>query len=94
MTENKQSSRRQAYEEGWKAEFSRRLNKLVTLRDIDEKLLASTMECDENRVKSLLDGQDFPTVVELLRLCYLCYDADELLFGARERGFRFLLLGE
>ena len=51
--------------------------------------VVEAVECDEERIRTLLRGEDFPTVVELLRLCYLSYDSDDILFGAREQGFYY-----
>lgn len=93
-TEESMQRMRREYEEAWKKQFAKRLNLLVSSRGIEEELLKDTLECDGARVKALLDGKDFPTTQELLRLCFLCYDADEILFGARERGFSFLLRGK
>ena len=84
---------RHEYEEEWKNEFARRLQKLIEGRGIPIKTVVETMECDEERIHALLRGEDFPTVVELLRLCYLCYDSDDILFGAREQGFYYFLRG-
>ena len=85
---------RRAYEEQWKEKFSKRLKTLAETRGIPLALLAETMECSEERVKILLAGGDFPTVPELLRLCFLCYDADEVLLGARDSGLMFLVRGK
>ena len=80
-----------AYEEKWRTNFAERLKTLTETRGITLVLLAETMECSEERAETLLAGADFPTVPELLRLCFLCYDADEVLFGARDAGFLYLL---
>lgn len=83
-----------AYVEQWKGKFSERLKMMTETRGISLALLAETMECSEERAKILLAGGDFPTVPELLRLCFLCYDADEILFGARDSGLYFLVRGK
>lgn len=85
---------RREYEVRWKEKFAQRLNMLIRTRGISLSLLAETMECGEDRVQKLLAGGDYPTVPELLRLCFLCYDADEILFGARDGGFFFLMRGK
>ena len=85
---------RRAYEERWKRKFSERLKMLAKTRGISLSLLAETMECGEARAQKLLAGDDFPTVPELLGLCFLCYDADEVLIGARDSGLLFLLRGK
>ena len=89
-----EKSARRAYEERWKKRFSERLKTLTKTRGISLALLAETMECGEERAQTLLSGGDFPTVPELLRMCFLCYDADEILFGARDSGLFFLLRGK
>ena len=85
---------RRVYVERWKEKFSERLKSLAEGRGISLALLAETMECTEARAKVLLAGGDFPTVPELLRLCFLCYDADEVLLGARDSGLTFLVRGK
>ena len=85
---------RREYVERWKEKFSERLKTMTEGRGISLALLAETMECTEERAKTLLAGGDFPTVPELLRLCFLCYDADEVLLGARDSGFMFLVRGK
>ena len=85
---------RRAYEARWREKFSERLKMLADTRGISLALLAETMECTEARAKILLAGEDFPTVPELLRLCFLCYDADEVLLGARDSGLMFLIRGK
>ncbi len=85
--------KRREYEEGWKREFSARLKRLIEGRGMELSWVAEAVECTEARLHALLEGKDYPTVVELLRLCYLCYDADDVLFGARDGGFRYLLRG-
>ena len=89
-----EKSARRNYEARWKEKFSERLKMMTEGRGISLALLAETMECTEERAKILLGGGDLPTVPELLRLCFLCYDADEILFGARDSGFMFLLRGK
>ena len=86
-------NQRHEYEEQWKEEFACCLQGLIERRGIPLDLVAQAMECDEARVCSLLRGEDFPSVVELLRLVYLSYDADEVLFGARGQGLRYFLRG-
>lgn len=86
-------SDRHKYEESWKKQFSTRLQKLIEGRGIPLETVAEAVECDEERIRALLRGEDFPTVVELLRLCYLSYDADDILLGAREQGFYYFLRG-
>ena len=83
-----------AYEERWKGQFAERLKRMTVGRGISLATLAETMECTEERAKILLEGGDFPTIPELLRLCFLCYDADEILFGARDDGLHFLVRGK
>ena len=85
---------RREYVERWKEKFAERLKSLAEGRGISLALLAETMECAEERAKILLAGGDFPTVPELLRLCFLCYDADEVLLGARDSGLMFLVRGK
>ena len=85
---------RRAYEVRWREKFSERLKSLTEGRGISLALLAETMECTEERAQILLAGGDFPTVPELLRLCFLCYDADEVLLGARDSGLMFLVRGK
>ena len=85
---------RREYVERWKVKFSERLKTLTKGRGISLSLLAETMECTEARAKTLLAGGDFPTVPELLRLCFLCYDADVVLLGARDSGLMFLVRGK
>ncbi len=85
---------RLAYEREWKEKFSRRLQTLAKTRGLTLSHLAEAMECGEERAQTLLSGGDFPTVPELLRLCFLCYDADEVLFGARDAGLFYLLRGK
>lgn len=85
---------RRAYEENWKGKFSQRLQTLTETRGISLALLAETLGCGEARAQTLLAGGDYPTVPELLRLCFLCYDADEILFGARDSGLFYLVRGK
>ena len=87
-------NQRHEYEEKWKGEFAKRLQKLIEGRGIPLVAVAEAVECNEERIRTLLRGEDFPTVVELLRLCYLSYDSDDVLFGARERGFYYFLRGQ
>lgn len=63
---------RRAYEENWKGKFSQRLQTLTETRGISLALLAETLGCGEARAQTLLAGGDYPTVPELLRLCFLC----------------------
>ena len=84
---------RHEYEEQWKRDFAERLQMLIEGRGIPLEAVVETVECDEERMQTLLRGEDFPTVVELLRLCYLSYDSDDVLFGARERGLYYFLRG-
>ena len=84
---------RRVYVERWRQKFSERLKTLTNTRGISLSLLAETMECGEARAQILLAGDDFPTVPELLKLCFLCYDSDEVLIGARDSGLLFLLRG-
>ena len=83
-----------AYEAAWKEKFARRLDGMCSSRGIGTELLADTMECSEERARALLAGEDFPTMPELLRLCFLCYDADEILLGARDEGLYYLVRGK
>ena len=85
---------RHKYEERWKEEFARRFKGLIEGRGIPLDTVAQTLECEEARVRSLLRGEDFPTTLELLRLVYLSYDADDVLFGARDRGLYYFLRGK
>ena len=84
---------RRKFEERWKKTFATRLQKLIEERGIPLTTVAETVECDEERISILLRGEDFPTVIELLRLCYLSYDADNVLFGVMERGLYDFLRG-
>ena len=84
--------RRKRYEEEGKQKFAQRLEGLFERRGITPEMAAEAIGCDADRIRTLLNAEDYPSVVEILRLVYLSYDAEESLLG-RDAAVRFFLRG-
>ena len=84
--------RRKHYEEEWKQKFAQRLEGLFERRGIAPEMAAKAVGCEADRIRVLLNAGDYPSVVEILRLVYLSYDAEGSLLG-REAAVRYFLRG-
>ncbi len=71
-------------EEAWKRAFGRRLTKIMQDNRVSMEYAADLAECSEERLQDLMDGKEFPTVQECMRLRFLAYDGLEVLYGIKE----------
>lgn len=72
-------------EEAWKRAFGQRLTKIMRDYRVSMAYAADLAECSEERLQDLMDGKEFPTVPECMRLRFLAYDGLEALYGIKEK---------
>ncbi len=75
---------RHCYEDAWKRNFGKRLTLLMERAAVTSAEAALLAECSEERMRSIMRGEEFPTIPEVMRLCLLTYRAKEFLLEDRD----------